>query len=222
MTGAADRRGTRSESDMTSVNDDAADSIVDRGTFDQIKAQHGQYSSWAVWAEASRKPKSNIGDMSLVDPDANPILLQSLSADVVMIGLNISRPVTEPFRNFHDPSPWANDFKIRYAFAGTRFWGAYMTDFLKDFEMVESTSVIRRLKQEPKLVVESVERLLAEVSDLQCISPTILAFGAATHQLVANNVPPDKYARLVGLTHYSYRMSKERYRHAILKEIEMA
>ena len=69
-------------------------------------------------------------------------------------------------------------------------------------------------------MVESVERLLAEVSDLDCITPTILAFGTATHQLVANNVPPDKYARLIGLTHYSHRISKESYRQAILKQVE--
>jgi hypothetical protein len=36
----------------------------------------------------------------------------------------------------------------RPVFEGTPYWGAYMTDFLKDFEMVESSSVIRRLEQE--------------------------------------------------------------------------
>jgi hypothetical protein len=205
---------------VTLVNDGGMDSVVDRDTFDRIKERYGVYSSWAVWANASGKPKSNMGDISVLDPDEYPTLLQSLRNDVVMVGLNISRPVTEPFRNFHDPSPKANDFKIRHAFTDTRFWGAYMTDFLKDFEMVESTSVIRRLKQEPSLLVESVERLLAEVRDLQCITPTILAFGTATHQLIADNVPPDKYARLVCLTHYSYRMSKERYRQVIHKQIE--
>jgi hypothetical protein len=161
-------------------------------------------------------------DISVLHPDVNPELLQSLRNDVVMVGLNISRQVAEPFRNFHDPSPRANDFKIRHAFQGTPYWGAYMTDFLKDFEMVESRSVIRRLKQEPTLVAESVERLLAEISDLQCSEPALFAFGTATHQLVANNVPRDKYRRLVCLTHYSYRISKERYREAVLKQAATA
>jgi hypothetical protein len=70
-------------------------------------------------------------------------------------------------------------------------------------------------------VVESVERLLVEFSDLRCIRPTILAFGTHTHQLVAENVPADRYSRLVGLRHYSFRMSKEEYRQAVLKQTEL-
>jgi len=192
---------------------------MDRDLFDRIKWRHGGYASWAVWADASDKPKSNIGDMRILDPDANPVLLQSLRSDVVMIGLNISRSFSEPFRNFHDPSSNANDFKIRHAFANTGYYGAYMTDIVKHVEMVESTSLMHYLKENPSVLDRNVENLLEELEDLQCARPTILAFGTAAHGLVADNVPSKAYSRLVRLTHYSHRLRKEDYRQTVLKQI---
>jgi hypothetical protein len=191
----------------------------DRQTFDRIKERHGGYASWAVWADASDKPKSNIGDIRILDPDANPALLQTLRNDVVMIGLNISRSFSESFRNFHDPSRRANDFKIRYAFAETAYYGAYMTDIVKHVKMLESASLIHYLKENPSVVGRNVEKLLEEFEDLQCLRPTILAFGTAAHGLVANNIPSKAYSRLVRLTHYSHRISKEEYRQTVLSQI---
>jgi hypothetical protein len=94
--------------------------LIDRTRFDLIKCKHGGYSSWAVWAPATRGPKSNVGDLSIFDVAVNPTILQTLKSSVIMVGLNISRTFDEPFRNFHDQNPNANDFKIRYAFTDTR------------------------------------------------------------------------------------------------------
>ena len=101
--------------------------MIDRERFELIKARHGGYASWAVWADAEDKPKSRIADLSVLDPDQNPRLLASLRPDAIMVGLNISRSFSELFRNFHDPNPRANDFKLRYAFHSTPFYGAYLT-----------------------------------------------------------------------------------------------
>jgi hypothetical protein len=194
--------------------------MIDQDTFDRVRRRHGGYASWAVWADpAPDKPKSNIGDMRVLDPEGNPALLQTLRTDVVMIGLNISRSFCEPLRNFHDPRSMANDFKIRYAFANTAYYGAYMTDIVKHVEMVHSSSLVRYLKKDPSVVVRNVTNLLAEFDDLQCIRPTILAFGTAAHALVAEHVPSDRYSRLVRLTHYSHRISKEEYRQTVFREI---
>jgi hypothetical protein len=81
-----------------------------------------------VWADASEKPKSNMDDISHFN---NESVLSLLKNDVVMVGLNISRPVSKPFLNFHDRNPKANDFKIRYAFKDSPYYGAYMTDINK-------------------------------------------------------------------------------------------
>jgi hypothetical protein len=69
--------------------------MLDRETFDRMKGRWGDVGSWAVWAEPSDTPKSNIGDLSVLDPDVNDALLPMLRRDVVMVGLNVSRPVAE-------------------------------------------------------------------------------------------------------------------------------
>ena len=78
--------------------------MIDIEQFEIIKQKHGRYASWAVWADASEKPKSNMGDVSHFK---NESVLSLLKNSVVMVGLNISRPVrvSEPFINFHDPNP---------------------------------------------------------------------------------------------------------------------
>jgi len=89
--------------------------MIDAARFDLIKRKHGAYGSWAVWAPPTSTPKSNMSDLTVLDELAHPQLLETLNPGVVMIGLNISRGFPdEPFGNFHDPSPVANDFKIRF------------------------------------------------------------------------------------------------------------
>jgi hypothetical protein len=63
--------------------------MIDRTRFQAIRRQHGHYASWAVWAEASKTPKSNIGDMSVFDMKTNGSLLETVKGNVVMVGLNI-------------------------------------------------------------------------------------------------------------------------------------
>jgi hypothetical protein len=116
--------------------------------FEKIKIKYGDVASWAVWDDAGIKPKSNMGNMNIFDLHENPDLLEILRNNVVMVGLNFSRPLlpTKPFKNFHDLSPHANDFKIRYAFRNTQFYGAYMTDIIKNLEMKSSNEVRSYLK----------------------------------------------------------------------------
>ena len=79
-------------------------------------------------------------------------LLSVLKNNVVMVGLSISQSFSEPFRNFHDSNPSANDFKIRYAFQNTEYYGAYMTDIIKGLEMINSKDVLRHLETDPALI----------------------------------------------------------------------
>jgi hypothetical protein len=196
--------------------------VIERGHFELVRERHGSYASWALWAAPSGKPKSNVGDLSVLNPDANPALLRTLRTDVIMVGLNISRPLAEPFRNFHDPSPRANDFKLRQAFMGTDYWGAYMTDIIKYVELVTSTDLRAHLNAFPALVQRNVDTFLEELRDLNAPKPTVLAFGSDAHKLFADHVPPGAYGRLVRLTHYSHHIGKERYRDAILAQIAIS
>lgn len=193
--------------------------LIDQEAFDLIKRKYGSYSSWAVWAPATKGPKSNISDLSLFDLAANPAMLHTLNPAVVMVGLNISRSFDEPFRNFHDPSPRANDFKIRYAFAHTPYYGSYMTDIIKNVEMVKSTDLQNHLRVNPALVRSNIAMFREELCDLPCRQPTILAFGMAAFSLLAEHLLPAEYLSLIRLTHYSHQIGKEKYRETVLAQV---
>ena len=193
--------------------------VIERETFDLIKRKHGAYASWAVWAEPTGGPKSNIGDLSVLDPDHNPGLLPTLRSNVVMLALNLSRDLPPPLGNFHDPRPVAQDYKIRYAFSGTPVYGAYMTDLIKRVVMLKSGNLLSHLTQNPSLVSESVQILLEELDDLRCTAPTLIAFGATVHRFALKHVPLRSYSRLVRVMHYSDYVSKETYRLGVLEAL---
>lgn len=199
--------------------------MIDIRQFESIKEKHGSYASWAVWADAAEKPKSNVGDVSVFDLVSNPTLLHVLKANVIMVGLNIAsvpRLRPEPFGNFHDPSPSANDFKIRYAFRDTEYYGAYMTDIIKRVGMLDSKDLLAHLKATPALVEQNIESFREELRDLNCSAPTILAFGVGAYNIIQDNLRTAEYSKLIKLTHYSHQISKEKYREAVLKQINQA
>jgi hypothetical protein len=191
--------------------------MIDMQQFEFIKQKHGRDASWAVWADASEKPKSNMGDVSHLK---NESVLSLLKNDVVMVGLNISRPVSEPFTNFHDPNPRANDFKIRYAFEDSPYYGAYMTDIIKFLEEVDSKRVMKYLKEHPKTIQHNLRTFREEMHDLKATAPVILAFGRNTHRILSATLNKNEYFKLIKLTHYSHRIRKEAYKESVLKEIE--
>jgi hypothetical protein len=191
--------------------------VIDRGTFERNKERHGRYASWAVWAGAADGTKTNMGDLTVLDPDRNPALLGTLRADAVMLGLNVSGefPEPAPFRNFHYAGH-CQDYKTRHAVAGTAFWGAYMTDLIKDTPMLRSHDLARYLAENPSRVRENVEALLAELAGLGSTRPTILTFGNFTRDLFRDHFPREKYSRLIPLRHYSDRVSAAEYRREFL------
>lgn len=110
----------------------------------------------------------------------------------------------------------AQDYKIRFAFAGTPYYGAYMTDLIKGVVMLKSSNLMRHLVEDPSLVSEHVHRLLEEFDDLNCAAPTLIAFGTDAYQLPSSHVPSSRYSRLVKVTHYSHYISTEDYRRHVL------
>jgi len=197
--------------------------MIDRAHLDLIRRKHGSYASWAVWDPPSGTPKSNMGNLDVLDERANPAVLARLNPGVVMVGLNLSRfRPDKPFMNFHDPSPVANDFKIRFAFSGTDFWGAYMTDAIKEAVEPVSRNLLGYLKVHPEVVSRSMETLRVELADLGHPRPVILAFGGVAYSLLNQNLGPDDYSLLVKITHYSHHISKENYKEEVHQQIALA
>ena len=119
--------------------------------FEFIKEKYGHCASWAIWKEVGEKAKSNMGDLNVLDPQQNPDVLSELKPDVVFVGLNVSRDIGdfEPFSNFHPTYSTAHDYKTRFALKGTEFWGAYMTDIIKDYPELHGLNVKNLLREKP-------------------------------------------------------------------------
>ncbi len=188
--------------------------MVTEQLYNDIAKKYGKVASWAVWAKSGDKPKSNISDMKIFDLKKNPSILKILRTDVVMVALNFSRKVEmdEPFLNFHDSNPYAQDYKIRFAFEGTDFYGSYMTDIIKDFPMLSSKDVLKYLKDKPDEISQQINAFRQELTFIGSYKPIILAFGRATFDIISKNMDKSEWSELIALTHYSHRISKENYR----------
>ena len=102
----------------------------------------------------------------------------------------------------------------------TKYYGAYMTDIIKNVEMVDSNALLKHLKASPSLVRKNVEAFREELQDLNSGKSTILAFGVAAHRILEDHISSHEYSRLIKLTHYSdWRMNKEKYRQSVLAKI---
>lgn len=190
--------------------------------FNKIAQKSGHVASWAVWTPAGDRPKSNIGDMKVFDLQTNPDLLNTLKTDVIMVGLNFSREVKseQPFKNFHDPNPRGNDYKIRYAFTNTPFYGAYMTDVIKNLPMVSSKEVLKYLKDKSEILDENIKSFCEELTFIKAEKPLILAFGKDVYSILKKKLAPDYYSSLIKLPHYSHQIGQIDYKREVFKQLE--
>lgn len=188
--------------------------MIEQIKFEFIKKKYGYYSSWAIWADVGEKPKSNVGDLRVFDIKNNAGLFQQLNPNIILVGLNISRGrMKEPLANFHDKRPEAMDFKIRYALSGSPFWGAYMTDIIKDFDQKTSGKVMSYLRRNKPFEKENVSSFREEINDLGSHDPTIIAFGRDVHTILTRNFT-NEY-KIFKIPHYSNFTSKEKYREEV-------
>jgi hypothetical protein len=188
--------------------------MIDQAKFEFIKKKYGHSASWAIWADAGKKPKDNVGDLSVFDIKNNAGLLQQLNPDIILVGLNISRGIMEvPLANFHDARSVAMDFKIRYALSGSPFWGAYMTDIIKDFDQKASGKVMSYLRTNKPFEKENARLFREEINDLGSQNPTIIAFGRDAHTILTRNFT-NEY-KVFKIPHYSNFSSKEKYREEV-------
>lgn len=192
--------------------------MITKEHYIEIANKYGEFASWAVWVHEDVKPKSNIGDMSIFDLEKNPKLLGTLNPNVIMVGLNFSRTIErKAFVNFHDKRPQGQDYKIRYAFRDTEFYGAYMTDIIKDFEEKISGNVQSYLKRNSEFELNNVRLFQQEIKDLKCVDPLIIAFGNISYDLLNKHF--GKVYRIKKVMHYSQQISKEKYRDTVWKTL---
>ncbi len=179
--------------------------------FNCIKEKYGCYGSWAVWANQEDTPTSKIDDLNVLDPAIKSNLLFILNPNVVFVGLNISKgEIKKPLSNFHSSNPHATDFKIRYAFKISPYWGGYMTDIIKDLEEINSGKVEKFLRENEEIERQNVDRFRQEMMDIGANNPTLIAFGNATFKVLKRNLKNE--FNILKIYHYAHFMNKEDYR----------
>jgi hypothetical protein len=178
--------------------------------FAEIRERFGHFASWAVWADEGTNPKDNIADLTVLNPNVNSKLLDTLHGHSILFGLNISRRIERPLGNFHDPRPMATDFKIRYALKNTGYWGSYMTDIIKDFEEKASGKMMQFLRKDKDFEKENVIKLRDEIDVLGFANPILVAFGKDAEMIAKRNF--NKEFTIIGIPHYAGYISKEDYR----------
>ena len=195
--------------------------MISQNQFNFIKSKYQYWSSWAIWADQGDTPKSNVGDLSVLDPNTNPKLLPTLNPNIVLVALNISRgDITLPFGNFHDTRSEATDYKIRYATNDTPLWGAYMTDIIKDFEEKISGKVKSYLRENRDFEKENVDFFVQELSDIGATNPTLIAFGNESYDILKRNL--NNEFKIHKIPHYANYSSKEKYRMQIKEVMEVS
>ena len=126
--------------------------------------------------------------------------------------LNIQIEVTgcAPLANFHSSNPRATDFKIRFAFKDSPYWGGYMTDIIKDFEEKVSGKVEKYLRENKEFERQNTEIFRQELDDIGASNPTLIAFGNDTFDVLKRNL--NNEFKILKVPHYAHFMSKEDYR----------
>lgn len=185
--------------------------IVTKENFEKIKATFGHYASWAVWSEGKSSPKSNMGNQIFLDES----IIKTLHTKYVLVALNISRPIDEPFANFHSENSSATDYKTRYALKDTPLWGAYMTDIIKDFEEVASGKIMKFIKNNAGFEKDNISSFLNELAYIKAESPILIAIGNDAFNILNKNVT-EKF-KIIKIPHYANYSSKETYREKVLE-----
>lgn len=191
--------------------------MITKETYLEMEKKYGDVGSWAVWRKPGNTPKSNTSDMTVFDA---PNLLDILNPNYVFVGLNGSSThgnwmgdTYRPWLNFHSGYSRQNDYKLRYALMGTKYWGSYITDIIKHYPEVDSGKVQDHLKNNPEEIKKNIEIFMKEISCFGT-NPVIVAMGSKAYKILKENLPA--FYNVVKIMHYSYAIGKEDYREKVL------
>lgn len=184
-------------------------------TFKTLKTKYGGHSSWAVWAEETSGPKSNMGDLKIFE---NEKILEVLNPEIILVALNFSVDIEmKPWENFHGEN--GEVYKLRYALKNTPLWGAYMTDIIEGHVDPEAKSMMDHLTKYPEIVVQNIKRFEKEIKDLNSDNPILYALGNDVFEILNNNLSY-KY-KIKKITHYAWRKNQEKYKEAVWDQLNL-
>ena len=165
--------------------------MISKENYEALKEKYGQVSSWAVWKQVGSTPKSNTESMEWVN---DPKLLSILNTGFVFVGLNASSThgdqdghFENAWANFHSGYSFQNDYKLRFALNGTKYWGSYITDVIKKYKEVDSSEVMKYLKTHPAVVKENIDEFKHELAFLGK-PPVLVALGGNAYNIVKRRI----------------------------------
>ena len=186
--------------------------------YEKIKTKYGGMSSWAIWSEQGETKKSNMEDISFFE-NPTTTTLNTLNPNIILVGLNISKHIPKLFSNFHPDYSSAQDYKTRYALKNTMFWGAYMTDIIKDFEEKVAGNLMTYLSKNKTFEKENIIIFEQELVDIGSKSPIIIAFGNDSYKILKRNFTQYKIYKV---SHYSAFINIDNFRDEFIKlEMEL-
>lgn len=165
-----------------------------------LEEKYGMFASWAVW-----NPDPTIKmDTQIIREN-----IQDLHKDVVMVGLNISNPLPQPWSNFHFG---LHDRKLNYAFNQSPYRGAYMTDIVKGEVDANSSNIRNKIKSGEIDIAKHVNVFQTEMEDLGATRNTLfILFGHETYT---------HFKKYLGLTYPNFVMSKH-YSYAYAPDVKI-
>jgi hypothetical protein len=193
--------------------------MIEANTYEQMKQFSKTGGSWTIWEmpQDGENPRARVGDMSVFK---HPDILAKLNRNYVFVGINQAGHDTsmdELWWNFHSKdNRRQQDYKLRYALHGTKYWGAYMTDAIKN--VVERVAANVRLTAEEE--IKNADLLKHELDALGG-HPVLIGMGGKAYRFL-NRYFGKKY-HVVKIYHYSYHYrgcgNKDIYRKAVLNAL---
>lgn len=193
--------------------------MINQQEYNELYEKYGKVASWTIWSQPTDRPKSNMGRLDVFD---DPELLSKINTGFVFVALNGSGvhdgyfDPNKAWNSFHSDNPHGHDYKLRFALNDTPFWGSYITDIIKYFSEVDSGKVVKYLKNNQDIIVKNIEVFKDELRLLGGDS-VIVALGDSSYNIITNNMQGNY--RICKIKHYSYLMSKEKYREEVLETL---
>ena len=195
--------------------------MISQETYITLLNEFGFSSSWTAWsapANGNWKSKDSVSDMSLFT-DADKITTV-LNGNYIFAGLNpsvhdIAAYQVVAWDNFHSSdTKRSQDYKLRYALRGTKYWGSFITDVYSGIAEVNSNAAMRKVTESK--TNESVEKILC-IREILGGTATIVAIGNKAFSVLKKNLPSD--IELKKITHYSSYVNIEKYRDMVLQQL---
>ena len=196
--------------------------MIKKEIYIKLKRKFGKNSSWTIWdgpENGNWKSKSNIGSLQCFENEDN--LLKKLNPNYIFVGFNPAAHDNKEvekkiWSNFHSSDiKRSQDYKLRYALNGTKYWGSFITDVYPEIVETDSTKVSSKASN--NMINESIDNLIY-VRELLGNEATIVAIGDAAYKVIKNNLPKD--VKLIKIMHYSYQsINQEDYRNLVLKQL---